>query len=56
MSEIFFKSICELKKLVAFNLCLVMKASASDQRVGLGAEGFVLLAEIHNDGDVKRQF
>ena len=32
--------------------CLVMKALASDQTVGLGTEGPVLLAEIHNEGDV----
>ena len=29
-----------------------MKALASDQTVGLGAEGLALFAEIHNEGDV----
>ena len=29
-----------------------MKAFASDKTVRLGAEGFVLWAEIHNEGDV----
>ena len=31
---------------------LVMKVLASDKTVGLGAEGLVLLAEIHNEGDL----
>ena len=29
-----------------------MKAFASAKRAGLGAKGLVLLAEIHNEGDV----